>query len=49
VQGKMMGGLISKLDEMLQQESPAQAHPTHLAQAAAALGTDGINRQLFSE
>jgi hypothetical protein len=42
----MMGGLISKLDEMLQQEMPAQ---THSSPAAAAVNTDGINRQLFSE
>jgi hypothetical protein len=48
VQGKMMGGLISRLDEMLQHELPEPVHSAPLAPAAAA-GPDGINRQLFSE
>ncbi|WIA13147.1 hypothetical protein OEZ85_006741 [Tetradesmus obliquus] len=48
VQGKMMGGLISRLDDMLQQELPAQVHSAPLGPAAMpAAGSDGINRQLF--
>jgi hypothetical protein len=49
VPSKMMGGLISRLDEMLLQGTPAQTQTTPLPAAAAAFGTDGINRQLFSE
>jgi hypothetical protein len=43
----MMGGLISRLDAMLQEELPEQVHSA--PQAPAAVGSEGINRQLFTE